>query len=227
MPRLSRSVFENIPHHITQRGNRGEDVFFTDDDRLAYLEWLQSYCVLHGVKIHAYCLMTNHIHIVATPSTKEGLQKVFKPLHMRYAQRINRMKGWKGHLWQGRFFSSPLDDQYLWAGIRYVERNPVRANMVKQGQDYPWSSAAAHCGLKEDKLLGKQEDWGELLVSSEEWADWLLTEEDNEHLNVLRKHVEKGLPCGSKGFIKALGEKAGRALELRPQGRPRVSNEKG
>ncbi|MDQ7002257.1 MAG: hypothetical protein Q9N02_06170 [Ghiorsea sp.] len=76
-------------------------------------------------------------------------------------------------------------------------------------------------------MLGKQEDWGKLLVCSEEWADWLLTKEDNEHLNVLRKHVEKGLPCGSEGFIKALGEKIGRTLELRPQGRPRVSTEKG
>lgn len=221
MPRLSRSVFANIPHHITQRGNRRADVFFSDDDRAAYLEWLCSYCVLHDVQIHAYCLMTNHIHLVATPHTAEGLQKVFKPLHMRYAQRINRIKGWKGHLWQGRFFSSPLDEEYLWAAIRYVERNPVRANMVKKAEDYLWSSAAAHCGLKEDKVLGKKEDWGNLLVSTEDWANWLLIEEANDHLNVLRKHVEKGLPCGSEGFVKRLGNQIGRILELRPQGRPK------
>jgi len=165
--------------------------------------------------------MSNHIHLVATPHTAEGLQKVFKPLHMRYAQRINRIKGWKGHLWQGRFFSSPLDEEYLWAAIRYVERNPVRANMVKKAEDYLWSSAAAHCGLKEDKVLGKKEDWGNLLVSTEDWANWLLIEEANDHLNVLRKHVEKGLPCGSEGFVKTLGNQIGRILELRPQGRPK------
>jgi len=95
MPRLPRTVFAGIPHHITQRGNRRENVFFSDGDRAVYLEWLQLYCEQHAVQIQAYCLMTNHIHIVATPDTAEGLQKVFKPLHMRYAQRINRLKGWR------------------------------------------------------------------------------------------------------------------------------------
>lgn len=220
MPRLSRTVFAGIPHHITQRGNRREDVFFSDSDRETYLEWLQSYCEQHDVRIQAYCLMTNHIHLIATPHTAEGLQKVLKPLHMRYAQRINRRKGWKGHLWQGRFFSSPLDDQYLWSAIRYVERNPVRANMVKRAEDYAWSSAAAHCGLQEDDALGKKEDWRNMLVSPEEWSDWLSVEEDGDRLDVLRKHVEKGLPCGADSFVKSLGDQIGRVLELRPQGRP-------
>ncbi|MDP1605464.1 MAG: transposase [Rhodocyclaceae bacterium] len=130
MPRLSRTVFAGIPHHITQRGNRREDIFFVDEDREAYLTWLREYCELHEVEILAYCLMTNHIHLVAVPARDDGLQRVFKPLHMRYAQRINRAHGWKGHLWQGRFFSSPLDDAYLWAAVRYVERNPVRNKRV-------------------------------------------------------------------------------------------------
>ncbi|MCD6150559.1 MAG: transposase, partial [Deltaproteobacteria bacterium] len=183
-------------------------------------EWLQLYCEQHAVQIQAYCLMTNHIHIVATPDTAEGLQKVFKPLHMRYAQRINRLKGWKGHLWQGRFFSSPLDDQYLWSAIRYVERNPVRAGMVEKAEDYLWSSASAHCGLKEDDILGKKEDWGNMLVSTDDWSGWLAVKEDSERLDALRKHVEKGLPCGSESFVKALGDQIGRVLELRFQGRP-------
>ena len=153
MPRLSRAVFAGVPHHITQRGNRRDDVFFTDEDRLVYLEWLQSYCQEHDVDVLAYCLMTNHIHLVLVPHTEDGLQRVLKPLHMRYAQRINRAKGWKGHLWQGRFFSSPLDDAYLMAAIRYVERNPIRVGLADKAEDYCWSSAAAHCGLKEDTLL--------------------------------------------------------------------------
>ena len=227
MPRLPRTVFAGIPHHITQRGNRRENVFFSDGDRAAYLEWLQLYCEQHVVQIQAYCLMTNHIHIVATPDTAEGLQKVFKPLHMRYAQRINRLKGWKGHLWQGRFFSSPLDDQYLWSAIRYVERNPVRAGMVEKAEDYLWSSASAHCGLKEDDILGKKEDWENMLVSTDDWSGWLAVKEDSERLDALRKHVEKGLPCGSESFVKALGDQIGRVLELRFQGRPRKQNKKG
>jgi putative transposase len=125
MPRQARSVFPNIPHHITQRGNRREDVFFNDDDRLIYLEWLRFYCEKYDVSVLAYCLMTNHVHLVLTPHFEDGLQSVLKPLHMRYSQHINKMKAWKGHLWQGRFFSSPLDDTYTWSTIRYVERNPV------------------------------------------------------------------------------------------------------
>jgi len=222
MPRLSRIVFSGVPHHITQRGNRREDVFFSDDDRLVYLEWLQSYCDQHDVQILAYCLMSNHIHLVAVPHSPEGLQKVFKPLHMRYAQRINRIKGWKGHVWQGRFFSSPLDETYLWAAIRYVERNPVRANIVEQAEAYRWSSAAGHCGLINDGILGKRESWKNMLVSKADWSDWLLIEESDDRLNQLRKHVEKGLPCGSKSFVDMLGHKVGRILEPRSQGRPKI-----
>src|SRR3990172_4451456 len=108
MPRIARPVFSGVPHHITQRGNRREDVFFTDEDRLAYLAWMKEYAEKYKVDILAYCLMTNHIHIVAVPSSEEGLQQVLKPLHMRYAQRFNRTQGWTGHVWQGRYFSSSL-----------------------------------------------------------------------------------------------------------------------
>ena len=148
MPRLARNVFPRIPHHITQRGNRREEVFFTDDDRHAYLNWLKEYSQEHKVDVLAYCLMTNHIHLVVVPNTEEGLNRMLKPLHMRYAQHINREKGWKGHLWQGRYFPFPLDDVYLCAAIRYVERYSVRAKMVRIAERYPWSSAAVHCGLR-------------------------------------------------------------------------------
>ena len=130
MPRLARAVFADIPHHITQRGNRREDVFFTDDDRLVYLKWLRFYCEKYDVSVLAYCLMTNHLHLVLTPHSEDGLQQVLKPLHMRYSQHVNKLKGWNGHLWQGRFFSSPLDEAYTWSTIRYVERNSVDSEVV-------------------------------------------------------------------------------------------------
>jgi len=98
MPRQARIVFPNIPHYITQRGNRREDVFFTDNDRKQYLNWLKEYSKEHIVEILAYCLMTNHIHIIAVPTRGDGLERVLKPLHMRHTQRINREKGWMGHL---------------------------------------------------------------------------------------------------------------------------------
>jgi putative transposase len=221
MPRLARNVFPGIPHHITQRGNRREDVFFTNDDRHAYLNWFKEYSQEHQVDVLAYCLMTNHIHLVVVPNTAEGLNRMLKPLHMRYAQRINREKGWKGHLWQGRYFSSPLDDAYLWAAIRYVECNPVRAKMVRIAERYPWSSAAAHCGLRDDGVLTQKLEWKKLFDQIPDWSAWLAEGEDANQLSVLRRNIDKGLPCGTERFIKRLERLTGRVLQYRPQGRPR------
>ena len=221
MPRLPRTVCARAPHHITQRGNRREKVFFTDDDRQAYLGWLQDYAAKHGVQVLAYCLMSNHIHLVAVPKAEDGLQQVLKPLHMRYAQRINRTRGWKGHLWQGRFFSSALDEDYLWAAIRYVERNPVRAKMVRKAENYRWSSASAHCGLRPDPVLTDSPAWRRQFDGIGNWSAWLAEGDEPDKLDVLRRHADKGLPCGSAKFIQKLEKMTGRALQYRPRGRPR------
>ncbi|MFQ5582751.1 MAG: transposase [Mariprofundaceae bacterium] len=145
------------------------------------------------------------IHLVAVPNTDDGLQRVLKPLHMRYAQRVNRERGWKGHLWQGRFFSSPLDETYLWAAIRYVERNPVRVKMVARAEDYRWSSAAAHCGLRRDSVLIGKKAWANQFSAIADWSSWLSAEDDADKIQLLRSHVEKGLPCGSEDFVHKLG----------------------
>ncbi len=225
MPRRSRTVFAGLPHHVTQRGNRRGDVFFTDEDRETYLRWLAEYCEAHKVEIVAYCLMTNHIHLVAVPDTDEGLVRVLRPLHMRYAQRVNRAQGWSGHLWQGRYFSSPLDDTYLWAAVRYVERNPVRAGIERRADAYRWSSAAAHCGKRADPLLSHQSRWGKRFADVDDWAAWLSQGDEEDELMVLRRNVNKGLPCGSDRFINKLGQSAGRELSYRPQGRPMTLRE--
>lgn len=219
MPRLARAVFPNIPHHITQRGNRRENVFFSDEGRLFYLELLQHYCRKYRVTVLAYCLMDNHIHLVLTPETEDGLQRVLKPLHMRYAQYINNRKGWKGHLWQGRFFSSALDEAYTCSTIRYVERNPVQANMLDVAELYRWSSAAYHCGLTDSTLLSPLSQEYKA-VCSEEWSNWLALPESKEKIEVLHRNIEKGLPCGSNDFIDKLERLAKRPLHYRPQGRP-------
>jgi len=223
MPRLARNVFPDVPHHITQRGNRRDDVFFSDEDRQVYLAWLMEYSKKHGLEILAYCLMTNHVHLVAVPKTEKSLQEVFKPLHMRYAQKINREKGWKGHLWQGRFFSSALDESYLWAAIRYVERNPVRAKMLRKAERYPWSSAAAHCGIKTDKVLTKKATWWNKFNQITDWSAWLAEGEEPDKLTLLRRNIEKGLPSGSEQFVKKLEALSGKELRFRPQGRPKKS----
>lgn len=226
MPRHARPVFTGIPHHVTQRGNRREVVFFSDDDRNAYLNWLGKYCVNYEVSVLAYCLMNNHVHLVAVPSTADGLERVFRALHTRYAQRLNRARNWKGHVWQGRYFSSALDEAYLWAAIRYVERNPVRAQIVRRAESYPWSSAAAHCGLREDHLLSAERTWMWLPGSIADWSGWLAGAEQPDQLNTLRRRVEAGLPCGTEGFIRGLEVSTGRVLRVRRRGRVRKTVER-
>jgi putative transposase len=221
MPRIPRPVFPGIPHHITQRGNRRENVFFSDGDRAAYPGWMAHYCAKFRVEVLAYCLMTNHVHFVAIPERDNALEKVFRPLHTRYAQRINRARGWTGHVWQGRFFSSALDESYLWRAIRYVERNPVRAGMVSRAEDYRWSSAPSHCGLADDYAFTKDHAWVGLLTSIGSWSKWLAEADQWEELRVLRHHVERGLPCGTDDFVRGLELRAGHALRPTTVGRPR------
>jgi putative transposase len=222
MPRVARTVFADLPHHITQRGNRRETVFFNDEDRVCYLSWLKEYSDKHNIEILAYCLMTNHVHLVAVPFAEESLHRVLRPLHMRYAQKINREHGWDGHLWQGRFFSCPLDETYMWAAVRYVERNPVRAGLVRRAEDYNWSSAAVHCRLKEDRILTRSSRWLEEFEGIENWSKWLTEGDDLQKVEVLRRNIKKGLPCGTDDFIQKLERMAGRILRYRPQGRQRV-----
>jgi len=224
MPRQARVVFPNIPHHIIQRGNRREDVFFSDNDRKQYLEWLKEYCKEQKVEILAYCLMTNHIHLIAVPTTEDGLQKVLKPLHMRYAQKINRERGWKGHFWQGRYFSSPLDGEYLLFTTRYIERNPIRVKKVRKAENYKWSSARGHCGTAQDDILTKKMKWLNKYEGIDNWRQWLSIKEEKEKTDLIRRNTEKGIPTGSGRFIRRLEKLAGRVLEYRPIGRPRKQN---
>ncbi|MCH6575943.1 MAG: transposase [Bacteroidetes bacterium] len=224
MPRQARVVFPNIPHHIIQRGNRREDVFFSDNDRKQYLEWLKEYCKEQKVEILAYCLMTNHIHLIAVPTTQDGLQKVLKPLHMRYAQKINRERGWKGHFWQGRYFSSPLDGEYLLFTTRYIERNPIRVKKVRKAENYKWSSARGHCGTAQDDILTKKMKWLNKYEGIDNWRQWLSIKEEKEKTDLIRRNTEKGIPTGSGRFIRRLEKLADRVLEYRPIGRPRKQN---
>ncbi len=220
MPRQSRIVFRGLAHHVTQRGNGRQNVFFSDDDRVTYLDWLQQYRAKHGVDILAYCLMDNRIHLVAVPGDDDGLHRVLKPLHMRYAQRVNRAWGWKGSLWHGRFLSSPLDQAHTWAAVRYVERIPVRAGIVKRAQDWKWSSAAAHCHQRVSNLLNLQSRWSKSFLAIPDWSAWLAEGDEDAELHLLRRNVEKGLPCGSDRFVRQLSKRAGRSLDFHPQGRP-------
>jgi putative transposase len=115
-----------MPHHITQRGNRRQTTFFCEEDYAAYLELMSQWCAQEGVQVWAYCLMPNHVHLIAVPETEDGLRRAIGEAHRRYTRRVNFRQRWRGHLWQGRFASFVMDESYLLAAARYVELNPVR-----------------------------------------------------------------------------------------------------
>jgi putative transposase len=149
MPRRPRMVFANTPHHITQRGHRGGDVFFSRDDRLDYLGTLIRSKRELEVRLFAYCLMSNHVHLVVDPGDdRRTLSELMRRLASRHARRLNRVHEWKGSLWSSRFHSSPIDtERYLLTCGRYVDMNPVRANLVPVPEAYEWSSYRARAGL--------------------------------------------------------------------------------
>lgn len=156
MPRNSRLVAVGSPHHITQRGNNREPVFFDDADRSTYLEYLSYYTQKYQVDIWAYCLMTNHVHLLVVPHASDSLARGIGLANLSYTQYVNRKYRRTGRIWQSRFFSSVVEtEQYLWAVARYIEKNPVVAEMVQTAGDFRWSSAPYHLHAQPDPYLKK------------------------------------------------------------------------
>jgi len=217
MTRLARVVVPGVPHHVIQRGNRRQETFFDDDDYLAYRALLAKACEKAGTAVWAYCLMPNHVHLILVPSTPDGLRAAVADAHRRYARRINLREDWRGHLWQERFHSFAMDEAHLAACARYVELNPLRARLVRRPEDWPWSSARAHLRGADDGLV----QVAPLVRRYGDWRAFLKTSIEEETLANLRRHVDSGRPLGSTRFLRALERKTGRALALRPRGRPR------
>lgn len=150
MARIARVIAPGYPHHVTQRGNRRQETFFCEEDYEVYLSLMAEWCRKCRVDIWSWCLMPNHVHLIAVPQSEEGLARAIGEAHRRYTRRINFRERWRGHLWQERFASFPMDETYLLAAARYVEMNPVHAGLVKRPEDYRWSSARAHLEGKDD-----------------------------------------------------------------------------
>lgn len=177
MARLARIVVPGIAHHVTQRGNRRQEVFFLADDYAAYRDLVAEACAANAVSCLAWCVMPNHVHLILTPSTSDGLRAALADAHRRYSRRINFAHGWTGYLWQGRFASYPMDEAHLMTAIRYVELNPVRAGLTPRADDWRWSSAKAHVTGKPDGLTdlaamaGVHRNWRAMLMQGLEAAD--------------------------------------------------------
>jgi putative transposase len=220
MARIARVVAPGYPHHLTQRGNRRQKTFFRDDDYAAYLELMAEWCRRCGVEVWAYCLMPNHVHLVAVPSTAEALARGIGEAHRRYTRRINFRKRWRGHLWQGRFSSYVMDEPHLLAAVRYVETNPVRARLCRKPWRYPWSSAAAHLAGRDDVLVKVRPMLEMVRQWMPDWPAYLALETPAETVRRLRLHERTMRPLGGEGFVKKLEGLLGRRLRPGRPGRP-------
>ncbi len=216
MPRIARIVAPGMPHHITQRGNRRLPTFFSDKDYSAYIDFMKEWCDARGVEIWSYCLMPNHVHLIAVPKTKESLKLAIGEAHRRYSRMINFREGWKGHLWQGRFASYVLDQTHLFACARYIEMNPVRAKLVKDPTHWKWSSAFAHVKRTKDKLAKTQP-----LIQQvdKDWSEFLAESVESKMRSRLQKHERTGRPVGNIQFIESLEKSLGMALKPKKPGR--------
>lgn len=218
MVRISRIVIPDYPHHITQCGVRSIDVFNSDEDHHAYLSFLAEEAPRSGMEILAWCLMTNHVHFIAVPHKKTSLARGFGEAHRRYTRMKNFAQGVRGYLFQGRFSSSVLDEKHLLAAIRYIELDPVKANLAKNAWEYQWSSASFHAGETEsDPLVTDRMLFG--LIT--DWKDFLADGMNCGEADRIRKATKTGLPVGDDTFITRVADLVGRDLDKRKPGRPR------
>lgn len=225
MPRLGRYFLPDQPQHVIQRGNDRQAVFFADEDREQYLAWLLAAAKKHGCRIHAYVLMTNHVHLLATPARAMSLPRMMQSLGRRYVRYLNDAHRRTGTLWEGRYRAAPIDSEaYLLACSRYIELNPVRARMVRHPREHRWSSYRANALGAADALvtphplyLSLGRSAAERQASYRELFREKLTEEFIENL---RTATNGGWALGGDAFKRRIAKGAKRRAEPLPRGRP-------
>lgn len=233
MPRMGRVVLPNYPHHVVQRGHNRQVVFAEAEDFQRYLSDMHELKDVFGVKLYAYCLMTNHVHLLLAPGDSvAGLGQLMKALAARATRYRNRLEGRSGTLWESRYKSSVVQsDAYLLACCRYIELNPVRAQMVADAADYPWSSYLARvsgtpesCGLDADPCfvaLGNTEE-----ARCRRYEDFVRQAIPVGELQLIRDSLQRGQLTGTSRFIDEVEGIVGLRIERRGQGRPRVEHNK-
>ena len=208
----------NVPHHITQRGVRKLPLFLDDADYNLYLKILSDIGAKYGVKFCCWCLMKNHVHIVAIPENEKSLAKTIGVAHLMYTQYFNEKYGFSGHLFSQRFFSTPMSENHSFAVVGYIHRNPVRANIVSKVEDYKWSSIQLflrkryHDPLVNDNLL---------LEISDDWTQVFSEPIKEEDLNNIRLATSTGTPYGDKSFVETIEQLLGTKFPSKQKGRPR------
>ena len=214
MPRFPRLVVPDYPHHVTQRGNRRQPIFFNDSDYAAYLDLLALQLPAAEVDVLAYCLMPNHVHLILIPRRADSLARLLRKTHACYAQQINQEHGWQGHLWQERFHSFVMDEEHLIVAARYVELNPVRAGLCRRPEGWRWSSVHFHMHEHADPLITT----GGMRAYVDDWRSYLGDALTRSEIDRLRQHTSTGRPAGDRQFIAELEYLTGRRLVRRKPG---------
>ncbi|VXB05985.1 transposase [Pseudomonas sp. 8AS] len=233
MPRMGRIVLPNYPHHVVQRGHNRQVVFAAEDDYQRYLSDLRELKDVFGVKVYAYCLMTNHVHLLLAPGDLvAGLGQLMKALAARTTRYRNRLEGRSGTLWESRYKSSVVQtDIYLLACSRYIELNPVRARMTAEAGDYPWSSYRERLGM------GSSHEWldadpcflalgRDQVERRERYESYVKQAVSLEETSLIREALQRGQLTGSSRFIDEIEQITGLRIEQRGQGRPKLDVEK-
>ncbi|MBH3424641.1 MULTISPECIES: REP-associated tyrosine transposase [Pseudomonas] len=227
MPRMGRVVLPNYPHHIVQRGHNRQVVFASPEDYQRYIGDLRELKEAFGVKVYAYCLMTNHIHLLVTPTeSAAGLGQLMKALAARATRYRNRIERRTGTLWEGRYKSSVVQsERYLLACCRYIELNPVRADIVASAADYPWSSYNARVGCSPDNDWLDIDDCFDVLGDTkqdrqESYKSFVNQAVSSDELKTIRLALQRGQLTGTTRFIDEVERIAGIRIAYRGQGRP-------
>jgi putative transposase len=213
MARLARIVVPGLPHHVTQRGNRREAIFFEDGDHEIYLDLLAEQTLKADVQVWAYCLMPNHVHLILKPTRADDLGRAVGEAHRRYTNFINARGRWTGHLFQSRFSSVVLDDLHLIRAVRYVSLNPVRARLVARAEEWKWSSVRAHLAGADDGLVKVRP-----VLDRIPHLKRLLEAGADEDFSELRRAEGTGRPLGAPEFVAGLEMLLGRKIARRAPG---------
>ncbi|MDX2221663.1 MAG: transposase [Rhodospirillaceae bacterium] len=225
MVRPLRALVAGVPVHVIQRGHNRGQIFFGAEDAQKYLGWLEELAAQHGVAIHAYVLMTNHLHLLATPKTAAALPKTLQRVGTRYAMYLNGARDRSGSLWEGRYRACPVEsERYLLACSRYIEQNPVRAGLAKHPREFRWSSFRGNAGERADPLLSPHPVYRALGSSDAERARAYRALHDDAPapglLETIRTAVNAGTPLGDAGFVAQMGRALGRSFAPKRRGRP-------
>jgi len=222
MPRRPRYQLTDFPLHVVQRGNDRRACFFEERDFRFYLQLLGEAVVRHRVLVHAYVLMTNHVHLLLTPVVPGAVSKVMQSVGSRYVKSINRASNKVGTLWESRYKACLVaHDKHVLAACRYIDLNPVRAQMVEHPRDYRWSSYRALAGIRVDVLVTPHAALEQLGPSPTAYARWCEAGSDYSELERLRYATEHELAFGSDAFKEKIESMTDRATVARPPGPPR------